>query len=149
VATTPAYYGDFSDRDQPTLGSVAKLVSDARTLLQDTVAPYRYNDPSLLVSLNVTMLETSRLRSDLFVFNNYGGQPPSFQAVDDTSVDIEPQFRLAILHGICGHALERDQEDYQDARASAFLGLFTAGLIGHAIGPISGGSPPSGKKGDR
>jgi hypothetical protein len=55
---------------------------------------------------------------------------------------MEPQFRLAILHGLIGHALERDQEDYQDTRATAFLGLFTAGLIGKALGPVTGGSPP-------
>lgn len=146
MATSPSYYGNFSDRDQPTLNSVAKYIADVRTLLQDTVFPYRYDDESLLRAFNLTMLEAARLRQDLFVYNlQYGGQVQAFQAVDDTYVDIEPQFRLAIEHGIIGHALERDQEDYQDTRASAFLGLFTAGLIGKALGPVSGGSPPQGR----
>ena len=144
---SPAYHGDFSDKDQPTLNSVADYVEDARTLLQDIIPGYRYDDPSLLRALNLTMLEASRLRSDLFVFNlAVDGQIPSFTEVDDTYVEMEPPFRLAILHGIVGHALERDQEDYQDSRASAFLGMFNQGLVGHGLGPVSGGSPPSGKR---
>jgi hypothetical protein len=71
----------------------------------------------------------------------------SFTAVDDTYVAIEPQFRLAIVHGVIGHALERDQEDYQDQRATSFLALFTQGLVGKALGAIVGGSSPKGKGG--
>lgn len=147
MATSPSWYGNYSDRDQPTLNTVAGYISDVRTLLQDKIVPYRYDDPSLLVALNVTLLEARRLRSDLFVFNlTVRGQTQAFQAVDDTYVEMEPQFRLAILHGICGHALERDQEDYEDQRASAFLGMFNQGLVGHGLGPVSGGSPPTGKR---
>lgn len=150
MATSPSYFGNYSDRDQPTLGTVASYIADVRTLLQDKVVPYRYDDPSLLVALNLTLLEARRLRSDLFVFNlAVRGQTQAFQAVDDTYVEMEPQFRLAILHGICGHALERDQEDYEDQRATAFLGMFTTGLVGHGIGPVSGGSPPTGKRSGR
>jgi hypothetical protein len=151
VATSPSWFGDFSDEDQPTLNSVADYVADARTLLQDLVPPYRYDDPSLLIALNLTLLEACRLRSDLFVFNRrYKGQIQAFRAIDDTYVVIEPEFRLAILHGLCAHAMERDQEDYQDSRVSTFLAMFTSGLVGHGIGPIAGGSPPQGaKKGDK
>jgi hypothetical protein len=151
VPTSPSWFGNYSDRDQPTLNSVADYITDARTLLQDTIPEYRYDDPSLLTALNLTLLEASRLRSDLFVFNlAVNGQIQAFTAVDDTYVEMEPAFRLSILHGLCGHALERDQEDYQDARASAFLGMFTTGLIGHGLGPVVGGSPPGGgKKGEK
>jgi hypothetical protein len=146
MSTSPAYFGNFGDDDQPTLNTVASYIADARTLLQDTIQPYRYDDTSLLTAFNVTLLEANRLRADLFVWNwTVKGQIPAFQAVDDTKVKIEPQFRLALLHGLVGHALERDQEDYQDARASAFLGLFSAGLIGKTLGPIGGGSPPQGR----
>jgi hypothetical protein len=143
VATSPSYYGDFSDRDLPTLNTVANYIADARTLLQDVIPPYRYDDPSLLVAFNVTLLEARRLRADLFVFNlSVNGQTQAFTEVDQTYVDMEPQFRLAILHGLCGHALERDQEDVQDIRATTFLQLFNAGLIGRALGGVSGGSGP-------
>lgn len=147
MATSPSFYGNYSDRDQPTLNSVADYVAEARVLLQDVVEPFRYDDASLLTAINLTLLDASRLRSDLFVFNDADGQVQAFANVDDTYVEMEPQFRLAILHGLCGHAMERDQEDYQDSRASAFLGMFTAGLVARGIGPVVGGSPPSGKKG--
>src|SRR5437879_6025050 len=98
------------------LETVGDYVSDARTLLQDTVQPYRYDDPSLLVALNVTLLEARRLRADLFVFHHHSTD--AFTTVDDKEVRIEPPFRLAILYGMVGHALQRDQEDVQDSRAN-------------------------------
>ena len=141
--TSPSYYGNYSDKDQPTYNSVANYLADVRTLLQDTIAPYRYDDPSLLVALNATMLEASRLRADLFVYNlKTQGQVQAFQNVDDTYVDIEPQYRLAILHGICGHAMEREQEEFADSRATAFLNMFNQGLIGKNLGPVIGGAGP-------
>jgi hypothetical protein len=144
VPTSPSYFGNLSDRDQPTLNTVADYISDARTLLQDVIPPYRYDDLSLLVAINVTLLEARRLRGDLFVYNRKArGQTQAFTAVDDTYVDMEPQFRLAILHGLCGHALERDQEDVQDIRATTFLGLFSSGLVGRTLGVVAGGSGPN------
>lgn len=147
MATSPSWFGNYSDRDQPTLNTIADYLKDARVLLQDTVLPYRYDDPSLLTAMNLTLLEARRLRSDLFVFNlTVNGQTQAFTEVDDTYVEMEPAFRLALLHGLVGHALERDQEDYQDQRASSFLQMFTVGLIGHGLGQVSGGSPPTGKR---
>lgn len=148
MATSPSYHGNYSNRDQPTYNSVADYVADARTLLQDLIPGYRYDEPSMLTALNAAMLEARRIKPELFVYNlDAGGQVQSFTAVDDTYVEIEPQFRLAIVHGLVGHALERDQEDYQDQRATAFLALFTQGLVGKALGAVVGGSPPKGKGG--
>jgi hypothetical protein len=148
MPTSASYHGNFSNREQPTYNTVAHYVADARTLLQDLVPDHRYDDPSLLTALNAALLEARRIKPELFVYNlEYGGQVQSFKVVDDTYVDIEPQFRLAIVHGIIGHALERDQEDYQDQRATAFLALFTQGLVGKALGAVVGGSPPKGKGG--
>ena len=145
MATSPSYHGNFSDRDQPTLGTVADLVADARTLLQDVIPDYRYDDQSMLVALNITLLETRRLRPDLFVFNlETNGQVQAFTVVDDTQVAIESPFRLAVLNGLCAHALMRDQEDVQDVRATTFLGMFNAGLIGRSLAGIAGGSSPGG-----
>lgn len=143
MATSASYWGNYSNRDQPTLNTVADYIKDARTLLQDKIPPYRYDDPSLLIGLNVALLEARRIRPDLFVFNlNVNGQVQAFIAVDDTHVDMEPPFRLALLHGLCGHALERDQEDVQDIRATTFLGLFNAGMVGRVLGVVAGGSGP-------
>jgi hypothetical protein len=145
MATSPSYHGDYSDKDQPTLGTVVDLVADARTLLMDVVPDYRYDDQSMLVALNVTLLETRRLRPDLFVYNlETNGQVQAFTAIDDTYVAIESPFRLAILNGMCAHALMRDQEDVQDVRATTFLGMFNAGLIGRSLAGVAGGSSPGG-----
>jgi hypothetical protein len=143
TTTSPVYFGDYGDKSQPTLGTVARLIADARTLIQDKIPNYRYDDASLLTALNVTMLEASRQRGDFWGFNvRTQGQVPAFTAVDDTYIELEPQFRLAILHGTVGHALERDQEDYQNALATSFLLMFNAGLTGRALpGPVGGSGP--------
>ena len=144
MPTSPSYHGNYSNRDQPTLGTVAKLMSDARTLLQDTIPNYRYDESSMLTALNVTMLYTRRLRPDLFVFDlEHLGQVPAFEAVDDTYIYIEPQFRQGVLYWLCGHALARDQEDVQDVRSTAFFNWGNAIMIGRAIGPMGGGSGPN------
>lgn len=147
--TSPSYHGTYSDRDQPTYNTVADYIADARILLQDKIPDYRYEDASLLTALNVTMLKARLLRPDFFVFNlDVKGQVQHFTEVDDTYVDIEPQFRSAIVHGICGHALERDQEDVQDIRATTFLAQFHGQLTGRAGGAVvAGGSGPNPQQG--
>jgi hypothetical protein len=148
VATSASYHGNYSDRDQPTYNTVADYVADARTILQDLIPDYRYDEPSMLTALNAALLEARRIKPELFVYNlDVSGQVQSFTEVDETYVEIETQFRLALVHGLVGHALERDQEDYQDQRATAFLALFTQGLVGKALGAVVGGSPPKGKGG--
>lgn len=115
------------------LDSVQDYVDDARTLLQDVIAPYRYTDAELVVALNITMLEARRLRPDLFLgdgtttnFDN----PAPFTAVNTDEVEIEHGFRPAIVYGLCAHATARDQEDVQDARTAAFMGLFRNKMLG-------------------
>lgn len=125
------------------LETVADYLADARTLLQDTLEEFRYDNESLVTALNVTLLETRRLRPDLFIFSKTG-KVPFFTDAQDQPVDIEEPFRLAVLHGIVGHALERDQEDIQDARAGAFLKIFNDLLLGVRPSSIATGQPPAG-----
>jgi hypothetical protein len=117
--------------------TVTDYIEDARTLLLDTVAPYRYDDPSLLVAFNATLLEGRRLRPDIFVYATKSGSVPSFDTNADQQINIEEQFRLAFVYGLIGHALARDQEDVQDGRASAFLKLFSDTLIGVRTGGVA------------
>lgn len=124
-----------------TLKTVEDYIADARTLLQDETVPYRYDDDSLLVALNVTLLEALRIRSDLFIGYNF--EVPTFSAVDPTVVCIEQPFRLAILFGLCSHAFLRDQEDIQDNRAAAFSGQMYDILIGSRARPLIAGALPS------
>jgi hypothetical protein len=115
------------------LETIDDYIADARVLLQDTVSPYRYDDASLVIAMNVTLLEARRLRADLFLYNKCPPGTKGIQALqgkDGTVVQMEEPFRLAILHGLVAHALERDQEDIQDARAGAFLTIFNTMLVG-------------------
>lgn len=121
------------------LKSVSDYVADARILLQDTVSPYRYDSPSLLIAFNVILLEGRRIRPDLFVF--CGDDVPQFSAVDSTKVDIEQQFRLAFVYGMVGHALSRDQEDVQDERANTYMETFVQMLTGVTPSRLRGGTP--------
>jgi hypothetical protein len=124
------------------LATITDYINDGRTLLQDTIQPYRYQDGELVVAMNVTLLEARRLRPDLFIYNRHktGTSVQSFQNNDGTELLMEEQFRLALLHGMCAHAMERDQEDIQDDRATAFMGIFNSILVGS--GKVS--APPQG-----
>lgn len=124
------------------LETITDYINDGRTLLQDTLAPFRYDDMSLVTAMNVTILEARRLRPDLFVYrkplpNQRGVQ--SFQANDGTQFDMEETFRLAFLYGLCAQALMRDQEDIQDERAATFLKAFNSILVGGSPAASTGG----------
>ena len=42
------------------LRTVTEYIEDARTLLLDRIAPYRYSDTSLIVALNLALLDGRR-----------------------------------------------------------------------------------------
>lgn len=126
-----------------TLETVNDYINDARVLLQDLVSPYRYDDASLLEALSLMMQQGRLLRADLFVFNDKGGDnPPSFSVNDSTLVPIEPQFRLAFLYGMVGHAISRDQDDVQDERAIWYLNTMSNVLTGRNM--VQAQSPAGG-----
>jgi len=130
----------MSDFDNDTLETVSDYITDARTLLQDVIQPYRYDDPSLLVAFNTTILEARRIRPDLFVYNHGHDRVPSFNSNDNEEFKMEPAFRLAFVFGTVAHALMRDQEDIEDSRATAFMSAFNSMLIGTGAQAIM--SPP-------
>lgn len=122
------------------LDTITDYINDGRVLLQDTLSPPRYDDTSLVTAMNVTLLEARRIRPDLFVYHKReDGAPgvPYFQANDGSKLRMEEQFRLAFLHGMIAHALERDQEDIQDARAATFMAIFNNILTGHGGAPAA------------
>ena len=114
-------------------------------LLQDLISPYRYDDSSLVMALNVTLLEARRLRADLFVYRHdrqgHHMDMPNYTAVSAEQVHLEASFRLPVVYGLVGHALARDQDDYQDARATTFLQMFQSSLVGQPQAPpqVTGG----------
>lgn len=109
------------------LAVVSDYITEARTLLQDTVAPYRYLDTELVTALNMALLEARKVRPDLFIGLN---AVQSFTANDSTAVTIPEQYKNYLVFYICGNAQLRDEESTQDSRAMAFFGMFKSGMLG-------------------
>jgi hypothetical protein len=128
--------------------TVESMIRGVRNLLLDKIRPYRYGDTSLLAALNISLNEARRLRPDLFI-ERYGvTEPDQYEEISGAVIPIERQFRLAIEFGTAGHALLRDEEDTQDARANVFLNNFENLLTGQRLIPMQGGTPgPRGGKG--
>jgi hypothetical protein len=111
------------------LDTVADYVRDARVLLQDTVADYRYSDSELVEALNLGLLEIRRLRPEL-VRSYFRTSLPTYSSTAmSTAVLMDYQYRVPLLYYICGHAQLRDDENTQDARATIFLNKFTAQML--------------------
>ena len=109
------------------LDTVGKIVSYARTLLQDTYEPaFRYSTAELIDALNAGLLDARRLRPDLFLYTST--DVPSYTTASE-AVDIDQQYRLALVYFILGTAQFRDEEDVQDARAAAYMLKFTSMLV--------------------
>jgi hypothetical protein len=109
------------------LETVTEYIGAARTLLQDTVVPYRYADAELLLALSFAMLTARRLRPDMFI--GRADAVPSYAANDSTVVVFDQQYRVAALYFVVGHAQLRDEEDTQDARAAGLLNKFSSILL--------------------
>lgn len=127
------------------LDSVQDYIEQARIELQDTVSPYRYTDDELIAALNLTLMETRRIRPDLFVYKGTDAVPVYLKN-DTTKVRMELPFRLALLYGLMGYAISRDQEDVQDSRGTAFMATFASMLTGNGQRIVAGGTPPGGNR---
>jgi hypothetical protein len=111
------------------LETVQDYIDRARALLLDTVVPYRYSTSDLVEYLNQGILESRRLRPDLFL-GAFNTSLPEFSNTDlAAAVPIDPMYRPTFVYYICGQAQLRDEENTQDTRAAAFLNKFVAQLL--------------------
>lgn len=111
------------------LDTVQDYIDRARVLLLDEVDPYRYPTLDLVEALNLAFLEARRLRPELLK-GYFGTSLPDFSTSNmNASVPVDPQYRLAFLYYICGHAQLRDDENNQDSRSAAFLNKFVSQLL--------------------
>ena len=116
-------------------------ITQARTLLQDLVQPYRYPDTTLLEALNNCWLEVTRLRPDIVLNARYSA---SSKASDQTinldglvfigattgaTVPMPVQYQMPVVYYMIGFAQLQDNEDVQDSRASSLLSKFVAQLL--------------------
>lgn len=113
------------------LDTVQKYVTQARALLQDQSAPYRYSDQDLVTELNLAFLEGRRIRPDLMRAYFRTNEMPEYTTTDmaTTAVAMDPQYRMSFVYYMCGKIQLRDEEENTDARAAAFLNKFTSQLL--------------------
>jgi hypothetical protein len=113
------------------LDTVGQVVKESRRLLQDDVVPYRYSDGDLVDTLNIAMLETRRLRADLFLPGRFA--IPFYDTAGTVNmaatIPIEPMYRQVFVYYIVGRIELRDDEQTQDSRASALFNKFINQLL--------------------
>lgn len=113
-----------------TLVSVADYITEARTLLEDKVSPYRYSDEVIVSHLNNAVNSAAALRPDLFMVALR--TPPLTQYVASqptTTVAMDMRYRTALLYYVVGQTQLIDEEDTQDTRAAALLAKFASQLM--------------------
>lgn len=111
------------------LDTVGQIIARVRTLLQDTVDPFRYQSADLIASLNEACMEARRLRPDLYL-RTLNMTMPSFTAEADavTEDKIPSEYRPAFVYYVAGKSQLEDDESNQDQRATIFLNKFVAQL---------------------
>lgn len=123
----------------------------ARKALQDLVSPYRYDDATLILVLNIGLAEMSRIRPDIFLDLKYvrplrkgdiGDGTPDAYTIADLSVNADGTYNItqgtlipvpgkyasALDWFMAGSAQFLDVTDTQDARAQGFLAKFQSHL---------------------
>lgn len=111
------------------LDTVQDYVDRARVLLLDQIEPYRYPTADLVEALNMGILEARRLRPELLQSYFRSSLPDFTVSALNATVPIDPQYRVAFVYYICGHAQLRDDENNQDSRSAAFLNKFVSQML--------------------
>lgn len=108
------------------LDTVQDYLDRARVLLLDEVEPFRYPTSDLVENLNMGVMEMRRIRPDIMQAHFRTSLPDFGVSTLTDTVPVDPQYRVALLYYICGHAHLRDEEGTQDTRAAALLNKFVA-----------------------
>jgi hypothetical protein len=130
-AWTVGYY------DSPTqeLQRLSDLLAQVRTLLQDTdvrSGQYRYSTDSIITSFNQAMMDTYRIRPDLFLVNQF--KIPVFDVGTlNAPVVIEAQYIPALIYYVVGLVQARDDEQSQDQRAMGFLKVYQQTIVNGGV----------------
>lgn len=108
------------------MATYADVIAQARSLLQDLVAPYRYTDTELLVGANDAVKTIRKLRPDTFIGNF------SAPLVDAGLADTFPlgdEYKMVVRDYIVAHGNLRESEDAAASRAEIFIALFKEGMM--------------------
>jgi len=112
-----------------TLGTVQQYVDRARMLLQDRVEPFRYPDEDLVQALNLSVLEMRRLRPDIMRAYFREELPEYSSTAMATKVDLDAQYRVAVVYYMCGNIQLQDGEEATDQRSAAFTNMFVRQML--------------------
>ena len=117
----------FYDTASEELSTIGDVLSQIRTLLQDTdnsaSSGYRYSTDSILMNLNQGMTDMYRIRPDIFLELKF--KIPVFNSGQlDAVIGIEEQYVPSLVYYAVGLTQARDDEQTQDSRAMAFLKSF-------------------------
>lgn len=121
--------------------SIDDALTEARMILNDSTAPFRYTDVLLIRILNTALREVYALRPDAFVGNFTSGTLSVTEVPDFTTDDLEQNpetpfpvddrlFFSPVTMYIAGKADLSDDEFAADGRAAALLTAFRNNLTG-------------------
>lgn len=134
-----------------TYRTVTGYVAIARKLLADAVQPYRYDDNTLVLTLNQGLAEMGRIRPDIFLDLKYqaplrkgdtdDGSPPlygvsdiatnpdgSYNVAKGTLVPVPRRYQVPLDWWMAGWPQFFDVADTQDQRAQGFVAKFQSHL---------------------
>jgi hypothetical protein len=108
--------------------TVGDIIEAARVLLQD-VDGDRYSDETMVQALNEGLLETRRLRPDMF--RDDPDNVPQYEVADfGDAIQYEPMYRPALVNYVAGRIQMQDDEVSSDQRAAVFVNTFISKLTG-------------------
>lgn len=108
--------------------TVGDIITEARVLLQD-VDSERYTDAQMVQALNEGLLETRRLRPDMY--RNRLSNVPQYTTADFATLIIyEQMYTPALVNFVTGRIQMQDDEANSDGRAVVFINTFISKLTG-------------------
>lgn len=121
--------------------SIDDAISEARLLINDSTAPFRYSDAIMIFLLNTAMREVYTLRPDAFIGNFTQGVLVSNPITDFVLADLaqnpatpfpidDRHFYAPVVLYIAGKAELSDDEFADDNRAMTILVAFRQNLTG-------------------
>ena len=108
------------------------IIDDARVYIQDVDTPYRNDDAEMLSYLNSGIYEIYRIRPDYFTAYFDAGIPQFDESQLSEDYPIDQQTAIALTYFIAGNEEAKNDEDVLEGRASGFINLFKASLMGAA-----------------
>jgi hypothetical protein len=120
---------------------IQAYIDQTRSSLQDLIVPYRYADTDIFDALNFVMLETSRIRPDMYLDMKYQ-QPLRAGDINDWTpapypsnvnanriVPIPGKYFQPMVWFMSGYLQTYDVADTADQRAQAFMAKFQQHLM--------------------